>query len=157
MLLRRFHETDIDQIITLFYETVHTINKKDYTQEQVNAWASLADLKQRKEVWLKALTSNMSYVAEMNGYIVGFSDMSLQGYLDRLFVHKEHQGQGIASALVDTLESEAKKLGLIEIETDSSITARPFFERKGYIVVKSQIVERNSTKLMNLRMKKSLR
>ncbi|WJQ79246.1 GNAT family N-acetyltransferase [Brevibacillus brevis] len=157
MLLRRFHETDIDQIITLFYETVHTINKQDYTQEQVNAWASLADLTQRKGVWLKALTSNISYVAEMNGYIVGFSDMSLQGYLDRLFVHKEHQGQGIASALVDTLESEAKKLGLIEIETDSSITARPFFERKGYIVVKSQIVERNSTKLMNFRMKKSLR
>ncbi|MFA4133263.1 MULTISPECIES: GNAT family N-acetyltransferase [unclassified Brevibacillus] len=156
MLLRRFHETDIDQIITLFYETVHTINKQDYTQEQVNAWASLADLKQRKEVWLKALTSNISYVAEMNGYIMGFSDMSVQGYLDRLFVHKEHQGQGIASALVDTLESKAKKLGLIEIETDSSITARPFFERKGYIVVKSQIVERNSTKLMNFRMKKSL-
>ncbi|MBH0330250.1 acetyltransferase [Brevibacillus brevis] len=156
MLLRRFHETDINQIITLFYETVHTINKQDYTQEQVNAWASLADLKQRKEVWLKALTSNISYVAEMNGYIVGFSDMSVQGYLDRLFVHKEHQGQGIASALVDTLESEAKKLGLIEIETDSSITARPFFERKGYIVVKSQIVERNSTKLMNFRMKKIL-
>ncbi|GED58869.1 hypothetical protein BFO01nite_30010 [Brevibacillus formosus] len=40
MLLRRFHETDIDQIITLFYEAVHTINKQDYTQEQVNAWAS---------------------------------------------------------------------------------------------------------------------
>ncbi|NQF16434.1 GNAT family N-acetyltransferase [Brevibacillus sp. HB1.3] len=156
MLLRRFHETDIDQIIPLFYETVHTINKQDYTLEQVNAWASLADLTQRKEVWLKALTSNISYVAEMNGYIVGFSDMSLQGYLDRLFVHKERQGQGIASALVDTLESEAKKLGLIEIETDSSITARPFFERKGYIVVKSQIVERKSTKLMNFRMKKSL-
>ncbi|MFE5318381.1 GNAT family N-acetyltransferase [Paenibacillus sp. NPDC056579] len=156
MLLRRFHETDIDQIITLFYETVHTINKQDYTQEQVNAWASPADMKQRKEVWLKALTTNISYVAEMNGYIAGFSDMSPQGYLDRLFVHKEHQGQGIASALVDTLEYEGKKLGLIDIETDSSITARPFFERKGYILVKSQIVERNNTQLMNFRMKKSL-
>ncbi|MFD0961349.1 GNAT family N-acetyltransferase [Paenibacillus chungangensis] len=157
MLLRKFHRTDIDQIITLFYETVHTINKQDYTQEQVYAWASPTSLKERKEVWLKALTTHISYVVEMNGDIVGFSDMTLQGYLDRLFVHKEHQRQGIASALVDTLESEANKLRLNQIETDSSITAKPFFERKGYIVVKSQIVERNSTKLMNFKMIKRLR
>lgn len=40
MKIREYQERDILEIIKLFYETVHTINVKDYTIEQVNAWAS---------------------------------------------------------------------------------------------------------------------
>ncbi|MNS78000.1 putative N-acetyltransferase YafP [compost metagenome] len=156
MLVRRFQEKDIDEIITLFYETVHTINKLDYTQEQLDAWASRAEVKSKTENWLRALTSNISYVVEIEDRIVGFSDLNQQGYLDRLFVHKDYQGRGIASALVNTLEYEAKQLGLVEMVTDASITARPFFEGKGYRVIQSQIVERNGTQLMNYRMSKAM-
>lgn len=157
MFIRRFRETDIDQIITLFYETVHTINKRDYTQEQLDAWASRAEIKSRTESWLKALSDNMTYVAEMENRIVGFADMSRQGYLDRLFVHKDYQGQGIASALVETLESEAGKWFIDELNTDASITAKPFFEKSGFSVVQSQTVIRNGTELKNYKMKKTLR
>ncbi|MDQ0496349.1 MULTISPECIES: GNAT family N-acetyltransferase [Paenibacillus] len=157
MFVRKFYETDIDQIITLFYETVHEINKHDYTKEQLDAWANRAELSQKREAWLKGLSSNISYVVEMDNRIAGFSDMNRDGYLDRLFVHKDYQGQGIASALVSTLESEAKKLCLVDIDTNASITAKLFFERKGYRVLKSQIVERNGVQLINYRMKKCLR
>lgn len=156
LLIRKYHESDIDQIINLFYETVHSINKRDYTQEQLNAWAKRGEEKQKREIWIESLRKNICYIAEIGTQIVGFSDMNLQGYLDRLFVHKDYQGQGIASALVSTLESEAKKLHLLEMQTDASITAKPFFEGKGYIVIKSQIVERNGTQLMNYKMSKFL-
>ena len=40
MEIRAYHPTDCEQIAQLFYETVHTINAKDYTQEQLDAWAT---------------------------------------------------------------------------------------------------------------------
>lgn len=43
MEIRKFHGSDISQIVMLFYETVHFVNKKDYTQEQLDAWASSLD------------------------------------------------------------------------------------------------------------------
>ncbi|WP_068621247.1 GNAT family N-acetyltransferase [Paenibacillus tuaregi] len=156
MQIRKFQDYDIDQIVTLFYETVHTVNKKDYSQEQLDAWASKAEEPQRRESWRKSLGSHISYVAERDGRIVGFTDMTTEGYLDRLFVHKDYQGQGIAAALVDTLESEAVTLGLAEVETEASVTAKPFFEAKGYKVMQPQIVERKGISLKNYRMKKLL-
>lgn len=38
-MIREYEEKDLSSIIKLFYDTVHFINIKDYTQEQVNVWA----------------------------------------------------------------------------------------------------------------------
>lgn len=157
MKIRTFTEQDTAQIVTLFYETVHSVNKRDYSQEQLNAWASYEDEGKRLSTWKDALSRNITLVVENNGVIAGFADMTLEGYLDRLFVHKEYQRQGIAKALVDTLEAEARRLGLNEISTEASITAKPFFEQSGFEVVRQQVVERRGVKLENYVMLKSLR
>ncbi|MDF9843595.1 MULTISPECIES: GNAT family N-acetyltransferase [unclassified Paenibacillus] len=157
MKIRTFTEQDIAQIVTLFYETVHSVNKRDYSQEQLNAWASYEDESQRLSTWKDALSRNITLVVENNGVIAGFADMTAQGYLDRLFVHKEYQRQGIASALVNTLEAEAHRLDLTEIRTEASITAKPYFEQAGFEVVRQQVVERKGVKLENYIMVKSLR
>ncbi|CAM4422971.1 GNAT family N-acetyltransferase [Paenibacillus typhae] len=156
MIIRTFTEQDISQIVTLFYDTVHSVNKQDYSQEQLNAWASYEDESQRLSTWKDALSRNITLVVENNGVITGFADMTLEGYLDRLFVHKDYQRQGIAKALVNTLETEARGLGLTEIRTEASITAKPFFEQAGYKVVRQQVVERKGVKLENYLMLKSL-
>ena len=77
--------------------------------------------------------------------IVGFGDMASDGYLDRLYVHADHQGQGIATALCDRLEQAVQG----PITTHASITARPFFEKRGYAVIKEQTVERQGVALTN--------
>ena len=82
--------------------------------------------------------------------------MSHDGYLDRLFVHKDFQGQGIATALVDVLERDAATLGLTEIRTDASITAKPFFEQRGFRTIRQQSVERRGVSLTNYQMAKKL-
>ncbi len=157
MEIRKFQASDISQIVQLFYGTVHSVNKKDYTQEQLDAWASKEDEELRLASWRESMSNNIAFVALIEGIIVGFSDMTRKGHLDRLYVHKDFQGQGIASALVNTLESEASKLGLTELDTDASITAKPFFEHRGYQVVKSQCIERKGIQLVNFKMIKPLR
>lgn len=156
MKIRRFEASDINQIVTLFYETVHSVNGRDYTQEQLDAWAPGDEQTIKLKAWEESMSRNVTYVAEADGVITGFSDMTLEGHLDRLYVHKDYQRQGIASALVERLEQEARQLGLLEMDTEASITAKPFFECHGYRVQESQVVERRGVQLVNYKMLKSL-
>ena len=127
----------------LFYETVHSVNAKDYSEAELNAWAAgNVDL----DVWNRSFLAHHTLVAVESGAIVGFSDMDEDGYLDRLYVHREHQGRGIATALCDALE-EASQAN--RFTTHASITARPFFEGRGYRTVCAQQVERRGVKLTN--------
>ena len=77
---------------------------------------------------------------------MGFGDIDDTGYLDRLYVHGEYQRMGIATALCDRLE---RKPGAGRLVTHASITARPFFEKRGYRVERAQKVERNGVCMTN--------
>lgn len=39
MEIRKYEKSDIKEITELFYNTVHTVNAKDYSKEQLDAWA----------------------------------------------------------------------------------------------------------------------
>lgn len=147
MILREYRPEDCQELTELFYNTVHKINVRDYTKEQLDVWApEKADL----EKWDRSLQAHFSIVAIQDGRIVGFGDMDETGYLDRLYVHAEYQGRGIGTALCDQLERAVQG----NIETYASITARPFFERRGYQAVKKQQLERQGIYLTNFVMTK---
>ena len=159
MELRKYHPRDCAEMARLFYDTVHTVNAADYTKEQLDAWADgQVDL----EKWNASFLEHDTLVAVEGETIVGFGDMDSTGYLDRLYVHKDHQKKGIATAICDRLERSHRKRAAFRTETDgnarqeereraeltftthASITARPFFEKRGYVVKKEQQVERRA-------------
>lgn len=142
MDIRQYQQSDCKELTELFYNTVHTVNAKDYTKEQLDVWATgQVDL----EKWDLSLQEHCSIVAVENNVIVGFGDIDKTGYLDRLFVHTDYQGKGIATAICDQLEQFVEE----NITTHASITARTFFEKRGYKVVKEQQVERQGIFLTN--------
>ena len=54
--------------------------------------------------------------------------------------HKEHQGEGIGSLIVTELEREIKtRYGVPVFTVFSSITAKPFFEKRGYVSLRRNI------------------
>ena len=130
-----YQSTDFESILTLFHNTVHTINIRDYSPEQINVWASSI---LNKEKWAQLLSAHFTYVVEINAKIVGFADMTKNGSLKHLYVDKDFQRHGIASLLLKAIEQKAQTLGLNEIITESSITAKPFFEKRGFIIIKQQ-------------------
>lgn len=147
MLIRKYQSSDCKEITELFYKTVHVVNAKDYTQEQLNVWATgQVDV----DDWDRSFREHYSVVAVEDGHIVGFGDIDRTGYLDRLYVHADYQGRGIATALCNRLEQAVSG----PIVTHASITARPFFEKRGYQVVKEQQVERKGILLKNFVMEK---
>lgn len=150
MTIREYRSPDLREIVELFYDTVHTVNAGDYTPEQLSAWADGSpDLAE----WGRTLLEHIALVAEDGGRIVGFGDIDPSGYLDRLYVHKDRQRQGVATALCDALEGAVNAERII---THASITAKPFFEKRGYRVAWEQQVLRHGTALTNYRMEKRI-
>ena len=153
MDIRKYKSTDCAEIAELFYNTVHEINAKDYTKQQLDIWATGdVDL----SVWDKSFLEHNTLVAEENNIIVGFGDMDNNGYLDRLFVHKDYQGKGIATSIIIELERQSKIHGISIFSTRASITSKPFLEKHGYHVVSENKVIRNGVELINFIMEKHL-
>lgn len=149
MFLRKYVSSDCVELTELFYNTVHQVNADDYTQAQLDVWAPVeADLVK----WDMSLREHYSVVAVENGVITGFGDIDKTGYLDRLYVHKDHQRKGIASCICDELEKTAHG----NIIVHASITAKPFFEKRGYKVLREQQVERQGIFLTNYVMEKTV-
>lgn len=133
MKLREYRTADCPALAQLFYDTVHSVCIRDYTPEQLDAWD-------------RSLRAHDTLVAEKGGQILGFGDMTADGYLDRLFVHREAQRQGIASALCAALE---RRCSAPEFTVHASRTALAFFQSRGYRVVRERQVERRGQMLTN--------
>ena len=151
MRIRRYRSSDCEELAELFYNTVHTVNAGDYSKEQLDVWATgNVDLEQ----WDRSFREHESGVAIDGGRIVGFGDIDGTGYLDRLYVHKDYQGKGIATAICNELERAA---GTDRVITHASVTAKRFFENRGYQLAKEQRVKRQGVFLTNFVMiKKSV-
>ena len=142
MLIRKYHSSDCPKLAELFYNTLHTINAKNYTKEQLDVWATgQTDLAK----WNQSFQEHYTIVAADGEVITGFGDIDKTGYLDRLYVHKDYQKRGIATDICSQLEQIIQG----DILTHASITARPFFEKRGYQVIKAQQVERQGIFLTN--------
>lgn len=141
-IIRKYNQLDCNEIVNLFYNTVHIINKKDYSKEQLDAWANKPfDLNR----WDNILTNHHTLVAIKDNIIVGFGDIDNTGYLDHLYVHYDYQGQGIASKICDQLENYTNN----DILVHASISAKDFFIKRGYKIIKEQQVKRNNIFLTN--------
>lgn len=148
MKIRPYQPADCPALAELFYNTVHTINARDYTPAQLNVWATgTVDL----EAWNQSFLAHYTVVAVKDDQIIGFGDIDKTGYLDRLYVHKDHQHQGVATAICSQLE---QSVNVSKRTTHASITAKPFFLSRGYQVVKEQQVIRGGIALTNFIMEK---
>ena len=136
MVIRPYRSSDCPTLAQIYYDTIHTVNAADYTQAQLDAWATgNVDL----QVWDAYFLARHSFVAEIDGMIVGFSDMDDSGYLGRLYVHHRHQGKGIGKALCDAAE---RAVDVPKYTLHASITAKPFYEKRGYRTVEMRQMPR---------------
>ena len=151
---RKATSEDIPTLRDLFMETVTTVNRKDYTEEETADWASCMDGSARWEQLIDGM--HVAVAAEQTGRVVGFAAINDEGYLHSMFVHKDHQRQGVATLLLGIMEEYARSKGVCEITSEISITARPFFEHKGFVVEKEQKVKANKLYMTNFKMRKQL-
>ncbi|MET2855123.1 GNAT family N-acetyltransferase [Vibrio owensii] len=149
--IRQYVEADAQALWDIHYHTIRNINIRDYTQEQVVAWApERFDL----AVWKKRMKGLSPFVAELDGIIVGYTDLQANGLIDHFFCHHNYQGQGVGKALMNHVLDIGKEQGINRFFSEVSITAKPFYEHFGFEVAKAQEVEIRGQILRNFVMEK---
>ena len=152
--LRPGRVEDALTIARLFRDTVRTVNRHDYSEAQIDAWAPYqVDL----DHWRTVIENSHFLVAVTGGMVVGFANLDGNDYVDQLFVHKDLLRKRIATKLLEEIEREAKRRGAQRLWTQSSITARKFFERHGFAVLRAQRVGHNGQVFDNFAMEKRLK
>jgi putative acetyltransferase len=149
--VRPYLAADLDAVIDIFLRSIREVASKDYDQAQVCAWAH-AD----RDAWATLRLSRPTWLATLDDEAVGFTDLEPDGHLDMMFVHPAYQGVGVATLLLATVETTAAEQGIRRLFTEASLTARPFFERRGFTTLASQRVEKRGQWLTNFRMEKIL-
>lgn len=119
------NEADAAFLAAIYFNTIHKINAKDYSPEQLDAWAPTSSLE--REGWMRKWEKLPPIVAEIDNEIVGFAELEDNGHIDCFYCHHEYQGCGIGSALMKEIEDRARKNKLNKLFAEVSITARPFF------------------------------
>ncbi|WP_397356914.1 hypothetical protein [Paenibacillus sp. N3.4] len=60
MEITKFKEPDIAEIVSLFYETVHSVNSKDYSQSELDAWAPRDEKESKVKAWMVSMAQNIT-------------------------------------------------------------------------------------------------
>lgn len=152
--IRQATVSDFPELTELYKNTVLSVNRRDYSAEEVEDWASCGD---DITHWHELFAEQYYIVVEnKRRELVGFASINDAGYMHTMFVHKDFQHQGIATLLYNTLEKYAREKGVDKISSEVSITARPFFEKQGFVVEEVQKRKANRLRLTNYKMSKKL-
>lgn len=153
MYIRKLLDDEYEKVIELIYWSIHEICKCDYTETELSAWAPDNFDRIRFQ---KALHSCYNTVMVDKNDIVGFLSMEKDGYLNRLYTHKDHTRKGIATALLEDAQNWARENGIKEIRLDSSKTAEGVYLKNGFSECGISVLTHNGVVFKNKTMHKYL-
>jgi putative acetyltransferase len=151
--LRPFLPDDTPILAAIFAAAIQELTGDDYSEEQQEAWAGVAD---EEEAFGARLAGELTLIATMQGAPVGFAALKGKDQIDMLYVHPSVVGQGVASMLCDALEKLAAARGATKLSVDASDTAADFFRKRGYVAQQRNSVTINGEWLANTTMQKTL-
>lgn len=151
--IREYREADAEVLANLFFDSVRQGTRKFYSKEQREAWApSVPD----PDKFTSRLDKMTVLIAEDETGVVGFMTVDATGYIDLAFVRPDRIGTGVASKIYRRIEKVSKENGQARLFSDASELAKPFFEKHGWTVCRTQQVEHRGVKMTNHRMEKRI-
>lgn len=145
---------DIERIKTIFIEAIDFFAAKDYTSAQLQAWKAAT---QNENIWQKIVSQNKTWLAKYEGYIVGFGTLAEDNQVEMLYVDKSFGRKGVATLLLDQIFNEILRQNQNLATAHVSLTALPFFEKKGFKIVQIKEVNRGNEVLVHYRMSVQLK
>ena len=155
MNIRPYRAGDAPRLEEIFRRAVREIGRGFYTEDQVSAWSGPRVTAER----LHALYTDgrATFIAEDEaGRAIAFCDLEANGHVDMLYCDPDHARMGIATALLETLETAAREQGLGRLHTEASEAARPAFGKAGFVVLYRRDIEVDGVAIHNWAMEKRL-
>jgi putative acetyltransferase len=134
MKIRKAKLEDSVELARLHKETIRNINRDDYSPKEIEVWSKRTSAKRFRSSY----DLTVRYVAVEGEKIVGFSDFKKEKPEEfwGLYVHKDYVGRGIGSRLMKKMEEVAKKMGAKKFVLSATKTAKVFYEKQGFRMVK---------------------
>jgi putative acetyltransferase len=132
MDIRAFRIGDEAALHKVFLSAIHHLACKDYTPEQIEAWAP-ASLD--PGVWIDRMRGIAPFVVQCEGSIVAYADLQPDGYMDHFFVSALVARTGVGTLLMDHIHAVALVRSITTLTSDVSRTAQPFFAKFGFAVI----------------------
>lgn len=152
--MRNYARGDGEVLAELFRRAVREIGARDYSLEQIEAWAGgmRAD---RLDARLNDGRLCLVAVDDANTPLA-FGDLEADGHIDFLYASPDVAGKGVAAALYDALEMHARAQGMARLYTEASEAARRFFLKQGFAVQRRRDFSIGDVPIHNYAMEKTL-
>lgn len=121
-------DEDYADIVRLRQETIRHINARDYPEEVIENWAAKVSVHNLRETADKF----KRWVALDKKRVIGFCEHNSQCEVSRIYIHKHYLRNGVGSRLLEVAEASLEGDGCSEVKVDSTITARGFYAKRGY-------------------------
>ncbi|MGI9229372.1 MAG: GNAT family N-acetyltransferase [Gammaproteobacteria bacterium] len=153
MQIRQHQPADIPAIALLYFNTIHKVNIRDYSKQQVQAWAPAIE---PAAYWRARFAERHVVVAEDNNTVLGFAEYQDDGHVDCFYVHHLHQGRGIGKAMMQDLEQALRENNISRLFAEVSLTAVGFFTACGFVAKQERVSEYNNMQFKLVLMEKYL-
>lgn len=131
--IRRAKHEDAEHIISAHVRSIREVCGKDYTPEQIEAWAGRNF---KASMWWQAMDRDFVWVVENQKNIVGYGHLAImseaEGEVMGLYLAPEALGKGMGKKLFFTIKEEALKTGVKKLQLHSTKTAKTFYEAQGF-------------------------
>lgn len=155
MRIRRYEAKDAAPLSALYARSVEEIGRRDYSAQQVEAWASLRPSAERMHALGTDGRTRLVAVDDAD-QPVAFADLEEDGHIHFLYCSPETAGRGVASAVYEELERIARARGMGRLYSEASEAARRFFLKKGFVVTSRRQLEISGVPIHNYAVEKRL-
>lgn len=142
-----------NDLVDIFYDSVHSIDPLFYSQEEKSAWA-----RHPKDYskWGLKFEESQPLIALYEKSPIGFIELLDTGYIDCFYIKPEYQKIGVGNLLYSASLEKAKSLQLTQLKVNASLVAKKFFLKKDFSVIRKNEVLRDNQRLINFSMEKFL-
>lgn len=133
--IRPFRDADAGDISTIVCRNLREVNSKDYASDVIE------DLVCRftPDKIMRFSREREMFVAEADGRVVGTASLARDNRTQdekyvclTVFVLPECHGAGIGKRLMERVEEAARSRGAKVLQVPASLTALPFYRKRGY-------------------------
>jgi ribosomal protein S18 acetylase RimI-like enzyme len=143
IVIRQATAADAEAVRKIVLLALRETNARDYPSSVIDRLVlTLPDkVASNLETWC-------AFVAIVNGQVVGTGSLNGQT-VSSVYVHPDYQRRGIATKLMDAVENAANAQSPGTLSVQSSVTAKPFYAKRGFKIVREGFFGEEPTILMS--------
>ena len=144
--IRRATAEDAAAVREIVLRALLEVNARDYPASVIDRLAATLP-----EMIAATLGQAQAYVAIDAGRVVGTARLNGRT-VTSVFVNPEDMGRGVGAKLLDAIESAARENYETTLELQSSVTAFEFYKKRGFVVVREDLLGEERVFVMTKRL-----